>query len=71
MNDWIEAGFRLKASCWYMFFQSGSGGDAFEASLSSWFMVNSVCVYVEGVESGGSAVCIWGTFLCTELSVRR
>lgn len=24
-------------------------------------------VYVEGEDSGGSAVCIWGTFLCTDL----
>lgn len=63
---WIEAGFGEKAVCWGKFCTH----DAFEGSCPHrWFRVNRVCVYVEGVESGGSAVCIWGTFLCTELSL--
>lgn len=43
---------------------------AFEASSPpGWCVLIRGCVYVEGVDSGGSAVCIWGTLVRTELSL--
>lgn len=51
-------------------FAEFSAHDAFEVSSPHrWFLVNRECVYVEGVGSGGSAVCMRGTSLCTELGL--
>lgn len=54
----------MKALCWEKFVRSLLVRGAFEASYPHrCFLVNRVCVYVEGEDSGGSAVCIWGTEL--------
>lgn len=39
------------------------------AGFLSFSLVSGGGVSAEGEDSGGSAVCIWGTFLCTELSL--